>query len=617
MPYLTDYSKLLLVSICKMLNQLHKSLILILIVFFSIGWGQEDTTLVAPEVPLDVFSGVGSILLVWAVPESVAVQSVTIYRGINPDTGFISIAQLSTEQSRYLDEEVEPGIHYFYRIDIITGDGRTLVSSWDTPPFTRTMEDDEFVFSGMPAITDSIVSPAVYFIDTILMEQIIELFPDLGLENNHKLLEIFTTEQIEDQTWFERFPLKDFSNFETLSRLSFITEFVRLLEQKIDNREAYLRNHVLLTPDEWQTVKTDFITPLTERLDQVIIDYSYAQNLIGESDPVRVISLVRDSSAVIQLELVFLQLSELRGVDISIIAGNSRYPLSVDSDLGIGERDTLLVQPGTKWVTLEVDGNILQQFSTISDLGFICSLNDEYLLKDSVFWDESSMIFHPQEVFINELIFLLDDSRISIEVSGKADSTVSLGLFMNDSLVIDLSYFNQEHEYQTYSWLTDNSFSSGWVSLAKKVNDSTWKIIESRPVDLTRDNFEARIPDGGRWVATSFGTLGDPNDLTRVRTAEIAIPEVFALYQNYPNPFNAKTTIAFDLLQSATISLFITDATGRKIDVFLEDIPSEPGNYQYSWDGHGYSSGVYFVTIQAQIDEYLPVTFSRKMIYLK
>lgn len=614
---MTGYSKLLIVSVYKMLNHLHKSLVLVLIVFFSIGWGQEDTTLVAPEIPLDVFGGVGSILLVWAIPESVAVQSVTIYRGLNPDTGFISIAELSTDQSRYLDEQVEPGIHYFYRVDIITGDGNTLVSSWDIPPFTRTVEDDEFVFSGLPATTDSIVAPAVYFVDTILAEQIIELFPEVGIENNHKLLEILTAEQIEDQTWFERFPLQDFSYFEALSRLSFITEFVRLLEQKIDNREAYLRNRVLMTPDEWQTVKTDFIIPLPERLDLVIIDYSYAQSLISESNPVRVVSLARDSSAAIQLELVFLQPGELRSVDISIIAGNSRYPLSIDSDLRIGARDTLLVQPGTEWVTLEVDGNTIQQFSTVTGLGFICSLNDEYLLKDSVFWDESSMIFHPVEVFINELIFLLDDSRISVEVSGKADSTVNLGLFMNDSLVIDLSYFNQEHEYQTYSWLTDNSLSSGWVSLAKKVNDSTWKIIESRPVDLTRNNFEARIPDGGRWVATSFGTLGDPNDLTRVRTAEIAIPEVFALYQNYPNPFNAKTTIVFDLLQSATISLFITDATGRKIDVFLEDIHSEPGNYQYSWDGHGYSSGVYFVTIQAQIDEFLPVTFSRKMIYLK
>ncbi|MBC8401196.1 MAG: T9SS type A sorting domain-containing protein [Candidatus Marinimicrobia bacterium] len=600
-----------------MLNQLHKSLVLVLIVFFSTGWGQEDTTLVAPEIPLDVFGGVGSVLLVWAIPESVAVQSVTIYRGLNPDTGFISIADLSTEQTRYLDEQVEPGIHYFYRVDVITGDGHTLVSSWDTPPFTRTVEDDEHVFSGLPVTTDSIIYPADYFVDTILLDQIIELFPEVGLENNHKLLEILTTEQIEDHTWFERFPLKDFSYFEALNRLSFIAEFVRLLEQKIDNREAYLRNHFLLTPDEWQTVKTDFITPLPELFDPVLIDYLYAQSLISESDPVRVVSLTRDSSAAIQLELIFLKPGELRGVDISIIAGNSHYPLSIDSDLRIGTRDTLLVQPGTEWVTLEVDGNALQQFSTISGLNFICSLNDEYLLKDSVFWDESSMIFNPAEVFINELIFLLDDSRISVEVSGKADSTVSLGLFMNDSLVIDLSYFNQEHEYQTYSWLTDNSLNSGWVSLAKKVNDSTWKIIESRPVDLTRDNFEARIPDGGRWVATSFGTLGDPNDLTRVRTAEIAIPEVFALYQNYPNPFNAKTTIAFDLLQSATINLFITDATGRKIDVFLQDIPSEPGNYQYSWDGHGYSSGVYFVTIQAQIDEYLPVTFSRKMIYLK
>jgi len=204
-----------------------------------------------------------------------------------------------------------------------------------------------------------------------------------------------------------------------------------------------------------------------------------------------------------------------------------------------------------------------------------------------------------------------------VEVSGVLDSTFRLALFMDDSLMINLSGFFSDNRYQTFSWMVDEAKKSSWISLVELTFDSSWFYLESRPVNFTYDIFEARIPDGAGWVSTSFGTLGDANDVTRARTTELAIPEVFALFQNYPNPFNATTTIAFDLLQPAIINLFIADATGRKIDIFLENESTGIGNYQYSWDGRGRSSGVYFFTIQAQIDDFLPVTMSRKMIYLK
>ena len=617
MPYLTGYSKLLIVSVCKMLNQLPKNLILVLIVFFSFGWGQGDTTFVAPEVPLDVFGGVGSILLVWAVPETVTVHSATIYRALNPDSGFDSISDVEIGQSRYLDQAVEPNIHYFYRVEIFTENGRLLESSLVTPPFTRAAELEDSLAAQFSATPDSFYTVDDYFIDEILRQELLKLFPEIGSENQIKLQTMFAADQLEYQSWFDQFPLNDFSYFNSLGWISFADDFIKSLEREIDIHEIYLRNSFLLTPSEWQSKKMDFLLPLKEWTQPITDSYTAALLLLNRFDPVRIVSLAIDSSGYRQLELVYLQPGKIADSNVILTLDNISYPLTIDRKQVVGYRDTIQVPPEIQWVTLNADGILIQQFSTNCEFGFVCALNDEYVLTDSLHWDEKYLTYNPDKFYINELIFLLDDSRISVEVSGKADSTISLSLFMNDSLVIDLSYFNQEHEYQTYSWLTDNSLNSGWVSLVKKVNDSTWKIIESRPVDLTSNNFEARIPDGGPWIATSFGTLGDPNDLTRVRTAEIAIPEVFALYQNYPNPFNAKTTIAFDLLQSATISLFITDATGRKIDVFLEDIPSEPGNYQYSWDGHSYSSGVYFVTIQAQVDEFLPVTFSRKMIYLK
>ena len=95
------------------------------------------------------------------------------------------------------------------------------------------------------------------------------------------------------------------------------------------------------------------------------------------------------------------------------------------------------------------------------------------------------------------------------------------------------------------------------------------------------------------------------------------VPELFVLYQNYPNPFNGQTRITFDLLEDAAVTLYITDATGRIHDKLIEEEFIISGTYNYMWDGGGRSSGIYFITLQAQVDQIPPAVLSRKMIYLK
>ena len=41
------------------------------------------------------------------------------------------------------------------------------------------------------------------------------------------------------------------------------------------------------------------------------------------------------------------------------------------------------------------------------------------------------------------------------------------------------------------------------------------------------------------------------------------------------------------------------------------------GKYNFDWNAESFSTGVYFFTINADVDGYVPVVFSRKMIYLK
>ena len=95
------------------------------------------------------------------------------------------------------------------------------------------------------------------------------------------------------------------------------------------------------------------------------------------------------------------------------------------------------------------------------------------------------------------------------------------------------------------------------------------------------------------------------------------IPELFILYQNYPNPFNSNTRISFDLLQDALLSLYVTDATGRVKTIFADKVFYNSGKYNFDWNAESFSTGVYFFTINTEVTGYLPVVFSRKMIYLK
>jgi len=71
------------------------------------------------------------------------------------------------------------------------------------------------------------------------------------------------------------------------------------------------------------------------------------------------------------------------------------------------------------------------------------------------------------------------------------------------------------------------------------------------------------------------------------------------------------------LLQDATLSLYVTDATGRIKTIFSEKEFYNSGKYDFDWNAESFSTGVYFFTINAEVEGYLPILFSRKMIYLK
>ena len=83
-----------------------------------------------------------------------------------------------------------------------------------------------------------------------------------------------------------------------------------------------------------------------------------------------------------------------------------------------------------------------------------------------------------------------------------------------------------------------------------------------------------------------------------------AVPAEFDLAQNAPNPFNARTTIGFNLPESAACHLSIFDLRGRRVRDLLAQASLPPGRHQVAWNGTNdagskVASGVYFYRLRA------------------
>lgn len=72
----------------------------------------------------------------------------------------------------------------------------------------------------------------------------------------------------------------------------------------------------------------------------------------------------------------------------------------------------------------------------------------------------------------------------------------------------------------------------------------------------------------------------------------------YKLMQNYPNPFNPTTKIGYNLIRSSFVTLKIYDIQGRELKTVISGNQAS-GYKEIEFDAQGFSSGIYFYTIEA------------------
>ena len=214
-------------------------------------------------------------------------------------------------------------------------------------------------------------------------------------------------------------------------------------------------------------------------------------------------------------------------------------------------------------------------------------------------------------------------SRLTLEIlsieSDKIDlsSRLRIDFGSEDVEPMELTSWNIFDEFSTFTVDCPDLENPLFVTLQLYDSEEGWIDLQHlilKPSELVH---KSRIPDGAVWIDDAPFSFGESNSRQSVGSQSLGLPEVFALYQNFPNPFNYSTTIKFDLLESAVVTLVVIDAAGREVAEFLLDTPLNQGQYNYTLSVEGMSSGIYFVTLKAVVEDNLPIVDSRKMIFLK
>jgi hypothetical protein len=571
-------------------------------------------------IDLEAHSGNGSILVVWEVPEKIEVQSVRLYRTQNSFSNAILVFETNTATDRYLDEEVAGTRPYFYSIEIESTVGELFSSVADAPPFAKPVLD----YGLRPTLSQSEKIIANYdyktldqFHGKILGNVLIKLLTTMDKKQVDIIRAMLFPIDAGPRSWISNAGFNGVSEFEgVFSDESFSALRIELEDAMV--RVGFLiKNQFLLTASEWKNQAIKFTDRIIRRLSTVQDLLHQETDILNSTHPVLPLGswVNTDGISFIRLGIIDVELVK----SIVLRDGENEFILDQQTYADVEIIDVELDDSMEK-IELVINGTLQQIMPYPEEAnGYGLTIDNQFfMLADSLIAPPLTVSIPVTQFCLNEIANSPDSQQIAVEVHGNVTETHVLGLFIDDYLVWEFTptlSFEPMFIDSAFTWNTDQLFM--WLDLKEVDEFGNWQLIDTRAIFTERQITEGRIPDHQRWKTYSFSTLGAPNDLTRSGTAKLMIPEIFALYQNYPNPFNAQTTISFDLLQPALVSLYINDAAGRIIHLFFEESKMGKGLYSNSWNGESYSSGVYFMTIQAQVDDYLPVVYSRKMIYLK
>lgn len=598
---------------------MHRNNILII----TLGFFFNFTLLNGENIPeqkiqLSAYSGYENILLKWEKPTHKEISTVRILKSRDMLSTFEVIELNQFAKDRYLDVHVNAEELIFYIVEWTAADGTISKSSTDKPAFARVKSKIEqeaviAVLAQQYPETMAALNTIGGFNDILflLLQDYLNSTLPVNLESADAFISFFADNETDGLYILDLVTIDDFNKLNHLFKKDLRDVFIKFFDSALDDIEILLRNQILKTNSEWKTKKQAILLNLDEKFSQAVILYHNDQQFLKTLAPARINQILINPE---EMEIRLMKINE----------NFSSAKLFFDDDYSeilfeTGSIQKVHIPPKTNQIKLMINDEIIQTIEPMHENGTLTiSGDDQYIFEPN---QEGIDFFRsiPRNKFqLNELAFDVSSRQLQVEICNTSNESAILGIFIDDKLIWE--WFSQqvfEPQFMDSSWVIESTNDNAWVHLKTNKETDEWITLESRPFNTKKNYHECKIPDLGQWTHVSFSSFGESNDITQTDQSKLIIPELFALYQNFPNPFNGKTKITFDLLEESNVDLFIADARGRKLHTFLEQTFLNRGLYTFEWEAVNQSSGVYFITMQAQHGNFLPVVMSRKMIYLK
>ena len=579
-----------------------------ILVFCFIGAAepQEDIILSFP-IDVSVYDGQGSLLISWSYPDSIVAQDIKVFVQKFGQPEFELLSVLTSNHSNYLDTNCEPNERYFYKIEVEDIFGKIFNSDTQRPSFgtCAAMEDSLTFDEKIQSVFDLVqlhIQDEFKAVDSYTNFQPIKQLLKSNIGMNHN--------------WFKQFPLELLKP--SASSVEAIDDIIQneKLFNSIMEYESIYRNHLFLSPDAWLKSVEEAILKIRKDWNLLYAEYPTAVEMFDSIAPIRIVGCEQNGQSETVLKLYFFHPEQL--------SANELYLLSGEEYIDLGEfresNDYLITVPvPSHWayVDLMMDDIFIQTCPLIINESVIYSIHGDIIPMDTDTANLIKVARNESSIWLNELTWNPLSKTLRLEVAGKPDYEDQYFIVNQNEPLWDIeSEVGFEIQFIDSSFVLRDDLDLPTVISLKLSGGDELTTLEHIVLD-TLPFAISRIPDGDTWHYTESITLGSTNEPIEDYYVADLVPEFFVLYQNYPNPFNGQTRITFDLLEDAAVTLYITDATGRIHDKLIEEEFIISGTYNYMWDGEGRSTGIYFITLQAQVDQIPPAVLSRKMIYLK
>jgi hypothetical protein len=197
------------------------------------------------------------------------------------------------------------------------------------------------------------------------------------------------------------------------------------------------------------------------------------------------------------------------------------------------------------------------------------------------------------------------DISVRATRSDVANSSIYASYRSSDPSFLDLIVINKNFSHPIAGSFTIAGGSYYWSAMAYGFDVASATITARAGIDtITNNTFGYSIPPLSVY---HFILKGSP---TAVGREEYPVSG-YRLEQNYPNPFNPKTVVSYQLSVVSDVRLVVYDLLGREVAVLVKERKA-PGKYEATWDGTGFSSGVFLCRLSAG-----NFVQTRKMVLLK